>query len=587
MTGTSADHYKPTQVLPRLARDGGLTRVRTSQGRILITGADETCQLVWLHNQARVWHIQACPIRGSGGGTAFTSAQIPSIRMLSPPTSQQHYPHHFTTQDTLLLSGLPTTAGQVAWYSPISQQVTQELVVTPFNTVSRTTASDKPWPPPLVTQVASAHSVLVTVDVVPTENIQAGQAIVLDKQNTVGTLTTLKFWRFPSNHHHKGINAATTANDSSSAKQSLCVCTAVVPSPHGPASHIDELALSASGRFCCTVSCGEDKSFRIWEQVKTAMDKDDNDGKTKNTHSSTVEYAWVGRYRVSIPSGFANQKVGAVTFSSDDSVLAMSFGAVNTLWDVRTGSLLNTLHHMGTHAVSRLFFMPLGPLQDTLISFSSTALVLQSPFGMHGPGNVGWSWELPHTKSQMLTDVLIIDSTTIVAALYNKTKKQTIFLVIDVTSGRIRHEVAVQQPTTRVIAMAKSSRSEECIYILTLQGSLHRVLLSSDTTTTEPLLMTSDDIMEARRSTTKKMNQIGDAPVVSVLKDNPETTTRKRKATALVLTANDLSLRNEDDAKRMRTTRLVPDDDNDANYIPRLRGPITLSFLGRNLRKGQ
>lgn len=536
-SGTSAaDRQKPTQVLPRLAR-AGISHIRTGHGQVLVSAEDETCQVFWLHNQARVWRIQAWP---SGG--PLTQAQAQVAWMQTDATAVN------STRDKLLIAGLPTTAGQIAWYAPHTQQVTDELVVAPWNTVSRTLASDKPWPPPLVTHAATAGSVLVTVDVAPTENILAGQAVALDKFNTVGSLTALKFWR--ANSTSNGIN-----DNRGSDSSAPYVSSAIVPSPHGPASPVDAIALSPSGRFCCTVSCGEDKSFRIWQQITNS---------------------WVGRYRVAFPSGYSNQKVGAVCFSSDDSVLAMSFGTVITLWDVRRGALLTTLDHVGPSPIQSLSFLTSGPYQDSLVSFSVTGLVLQSPFGARGPVNFGWTWELAHTKVQLLSDVLVVDGETIAVALYDKVKVQSKIIVINVKLGRIRREVSFQQ-SSRIIAMAASAQSSESLYVMTLDGNLYRVSLSASAS--EPLLLA-----DGETSTNHSKRRQGEAPVVAPLVDlaaSSESGT-KRKPSALVLTPR------QSTGKRNRTSLLMEDEDeHTSTFVPRLRGAITLSFLGRNLQRKQ
>ena len=75
-----------------------------------------------------------------------------------------------------------------------------------------------------------------------------------------------------------------------------------------------------------------------------------------------------------------------LSFSSDASVLAVAFGSHVTLWDHREEvTLLGALRHdRPTEDIDRMEFITSTHLVDMLLTQSSTAVTLQSPYGSAG-----------------------------------------------------------------------------------------------------------------------------------------------------------------------------------------------------------
>ena len=91
---------------------------------------------------------------------------------------------------------------------PYKQRVVQQLDVVPFNRVSRTERSGDhpakrlrlPMPTPAVTHAvfSKSRNDLVTMDVVPTENVSVGAPLSLlpnDAPPCFGSVTTIRFWQ--------------------------------------------------------------------------------------------------------------------------------------------------------------------------------------------------------------------------------------------------------------------------------------------------------------------------------------------------------------------------------------------------------
>ena len=102
--------------------------------------------------------------------------------------------------------------------------------------------------------------------------------------------------------------------------------------PHGREGEINALAVAPNGHVACTLSQHED-AFRVWE-------------KSFDATSNTVY--WKCLYKVKTPSGYSNQLAKSsvdgqqlVTFSSDGTVLSVTYGSYVTLWDHASATLYN------------------------------------------------------------------------------------------------------------------------------------------------------------------------------------------------------------------------------------------------------
>jgi WD40 repeat protein len=554
--------YKPAWLLPRLALQSVTHLVLTPPaagsggGSILVAAADQTLQLYGLHNQSRQWKMQGWA--GVGVGQSATQPKPWMMPSQAASSSRQQ-------SSTLLVTGLPAAPGRLHVYQANGrqQEVQQSLEVVPFNRVSRTEPGEAPWTEPSVTLAAAAAQGLVTVDVTATENALGAAAD--DEEG--GRLTTVRFWQLGG-----------AVPDQQQHQQPLgnYHLTAVVAAPHGPTNKITAVALSPSGNLCCTIS-DDEGCFRVWQRHRPADSSTTTSAAGAKATSSS--FAWAGRYKVTIPAGYANHATPreAVAFSSDDSLLAVAFGDTITLWDARTGSLLTSLPHMDDSPVESLQFLTTGRYLDLLLSFSGRGVVLQSPFGASGPLQLGWSWELDaidkkHGKpTKYLSGALWLPTAeAIVLSQYNRKTRQTKFLLVDVASGRVRAQ-ALWTKTRPVVALSAPSNDTTpspsdaaCFYAMTAVGNLFRVALptSVDGTTVvsenEPLMGGFTTELPSTL-VTPALYQAGN----------------KRKRTAWVLAAPQTNAR--------QTTRLVTDDD--LAHLPRLRGAATRAFLGRHLQR--
>lgn len=152
--------------------------------------------------------------------------------------------------------------------------------------------------------------------------------------------------------------------------------------PHGRDGEICALAISPDGSTACTLSQEED-AFRVW---------------VKNTTSSTAEVGstlWKCLYKVKTPSGYANllsqkgsQSTGEqlVSFSSDGTVLSVSYGPYITLWDHSNATLLTsvTLDECATAGrpsedIQQVHFLTKN--DDAMLLSTATQIGIKSPFG--------------------------------------------------------------------------------------------------------------------------------------------------------------------------------------------------------------
>eukprot|EP00977_Amphora_coffeiformis_P014275 scaffold3947_cov179-Amphora_coffeaeformis.AAC.11 len=560
---------RPATVLPRLAV-GALTSISTTagSGRIMMTAADATLQVYECHNHAKLWRVQLWPGALSTDGATEShrkSDRHHSVQLLTDP----NHDDNDANSSTVLVTGV--SAGRLLWYNTAQQQVTRTLQAVALNSVSRTEPTDEPWPVALVTHAATSRSTLVTIDTQPTENLHQGRSCsggVDSDDNRHNLLESLKFWKL-----HK--DAETT-------------CTAVMPAPHGAAHKTTALAVSVSGKVCCTVS-NDDKSFRIWRLASSsrhshAVDHN-NDGDDDNSNTQKETTSWRCAYRVAWPAGFAKQRVGAVSFSSDGSIVALAFNDSISLWSSDQGSFLTSLHHLGGSPIESLQFCCKGRLVDTILSFSKRGVVMQSPFQqLVSSHNMGWTWESPSTdSSSFLTRMLLIDDkNVIVVAWYHMDAAYTTFLVIDAAEGTILHEMVLAQssPVTAMAAASSSSQDDISFYAMT-SGNLFLISTADDKASNQ---------MVVSPETQPRTGLVGEAPVATPLLHAGRNSARNKRTALVLATTTDNQITTADSieynssSKRIKTTKLDDDDEGDTR-LPRLRGSVTREFLGRHLKR--
>jgi hypothetical protein len=466
------------------------------------------------------------------------------------------------------VTGLPASPGRLHVYQANGrqQEVQQSVEVVPFNRVSRTEPDEAPWTEPSVTLAAAAAQGLVTVDVTASENAYGHEG--------AGRLTTVRFWQL---------------SDQPQALPAVgqYQLTAVVADPHGPANKIAAVALSPSGNLCCSIS-DDEGCFRVWQRHREAT----SDPTGATTTATASRFAWAGRYKVTIPSGYANAVTlrEAVAFSSDDSLLAVAFGDTITLWDARTGSLLTSLPHIDQSPVESLQFLTTGRHLDLLLSFSSRGVVLQSPFGASGPLQLGWSWETEDftkkrgkPRKSLSCALWLPTAEAIVLSLYDEKDNKTRFLLVDVASGNVREQV-LWSKTPPVVALSAPSNETmprtmdpASFYAMTSVGNLFLVGMNTSVDGRPRTTPVSENESPVASSTAVPV-----ALVTPALYQQGLAGHKKRKRTALVLSLAEQHPRTND-RRTTATTRLVLDDDVD--HLPRLRGAATRAFLGRHLQK--
>ena len=421
---------RPSLTLPRIALGGivhlchvggvgGGEERKEGDSTILVYCSNGSLQVFNTHNLKQRWMVSSIPF-------ATKSEDQPSLQMKVIPALQS------TATKTIALFGSPETAGLLHWFDPRDNEMQGTLDVAPFNRVSRTESKDVELPMPVVSHATWSASgrILMTVDVVATEIFSFGNEQTLSDGGVYGLITSLKFWSSVTSASSMGDNQE-ELKDKSQQRGAAYHVVAELSSPHGKNNRICAAAVSPGGYLACTVSF-EEGVFRIWERVKQ--------------QSLVPDMAhWFCKYRVVIPSGFSNLSTDsrAVSFSADDSTLAIGFGNFVTLWDVDEQALLASLPHSNDDMdtiVRRISFLPAdAPLRDMMLTSSERHVVLQSPFGHHGASNWGWCWSLPleHDKVVISCAEYISSSEVVAVTLYDNEKTGGTLLLIGVVSGSL------------------------------------------------------------------------------------------------------------------------------------------------------
>lgn len=459
-------------------------------------------------------------------------------------------------KSSVLLSGLPAAPGLIHKFDPHEQRVASSLEVVPYNRVSRKSADDAPIPEPRIifSSWSGDGKTLLTVDSIPSENHAVGAPEHTADGDVLGMTTTIRFWTNTQNSYRP---------------------VASMIAPHGIRNRLSSAVLSADGQYACTVS-NDERAFRLWKRLKV----ESNDPARKVAD-------WSCQYKVEVPAGYSNYDTGhsAVDFSSDNSVLAIAFGSMISVWDRRKVALLLSLRHMDYRdaPVEGLQFFQSGTLIDMLLSWSEQGVSLQSPFGTQGPLGKGWTWAIPRSveKHLKVTACVFQDENNMVAvAIYDESQRKSRIYLIHAHTGTLSDKLSPWQDVedaavTHMTGFAKqlvdgsgmNSSKYNTFFALTNRGDLLAVTdldRKSENGASMPALLPEE-------------SKIPKLPQHLQLHES-------KKRTALVLSIADFA---EPSMKRLDVDDFGKfiGDETSGSSMPRLNGAFARSFVGRNLRR--
>jgi len=365
--------HKPSNFIARVGQ-GGIVHMLSCEysGKIIVFCADNSIQSYNGSNYDRDWAEQglASMALHQGDGKQYGGPSKGPIIMVKDPITD--YP---------MLTNLPGAPGMVHWYDPKSASVVGTLEVAPFNRVSRRDPlSDPHVPAPTVKHMAVGQDGkdMVTVDTVWTENTSVGSAYDLSGPQggitPMNVCTSIKFWSYAETS--KGGKPDRRKRRNGDVPMSY-ECVSSMAAPHGREGEVCALAIAPNGNVACTLSKEED-AFRVW--VKNANVSD----------AGAASSTWRCLYKVKTPSGYANllsqgdspslsQKL--VTFSSDGTVLSVSYGPYVTLWDHATATLLTSLalKDEGSESIQTVDFLTKD--DDVILLTTANRIGVRSPFG--------------------------------------------------------------------------------------------------------------------------------------------------------------------------------------------------------------
>ncbi|KAL9191189.1 hypothetical protein ACHAXT_000895 [Thalassiosira profunda] len=363
--------HRPSNTIARISAAGIVHVLRdASAGKVVAFCADHSIQCFDATNYERAWAVQGLaatalhPEDPEGG---------PVIAVRDPITGHP------------MLANLPGAPGMIHWYDPAAAEVAGTLEVAPFNRVSRRDPTVDPHvPAPAVTHVAVGADGrdLVTVDVTWTENASVGRAAALKApRGTVqmSVCTSVKFWAYGTAASAEGRQRKRRAGD---VPMNYALASSMA-SPHGRNGGVCALAVAPGGDVACTLS-REEGAFRVWAKHPPA-----------SAAGGAGATPWKCRYRVQTPAGYANLLSNQsaansflarqlVSFSSDGSVLAVTYGPRVTLWDHSGAALLTSLTQDAANAgdeddVTAVHFLTKD--DDVVLLSTERRLDVQSPCG--------------------------------------------------------------------------------------------------------------------------------------------------------------------------------------------------------------
>jgi len=288
-----------------------------------------------------------------------------------------------------MLTNLPGAPGMVHWYDPRSASVVGTLEVAPYNRVSRRDPTDPHVPAPTVTHMAIGENGkdLVTVDTVWTENTSVGRTHDPSgpRGPAMNACTSIKFWSHVDSSSIKRNKSDQRKRRNGDVPMGYELVSSMA-APHGRNGEVCALAVSPDGSAACTLSREED-AFRMW--VKST-----NAGVSASTTAGST--LWKCLYKVKTPSGYANllSRSGAsssvsggrpVAFSSDGTVLSVTYGPYVTLWDHSNATLLTSVTldgDNGNEAESGIQSVDfLTKSDDAVLLTTAGRIGVKSPFG--------------------------------------------------------------------------------------------------------------------------------------------------------------------------------------------------------------
>lgn len=380
------NYHRPSNFVSRVGRGGIVSILRCRHtGGIIVFCSDDTIQRFAGTSYERQWSVQGlastelCVEEGGAregvvnGRSRHGAMKSPIIIVKDPITK---FP---------MLTNLPGAPGMVHWYDPRSASVIGTLEVAPFNRVSRKDPTSDPHiPTPTVTHMAVGHSGkdMVTVDMVWTENASVGVAYDLVGPRgmiaPMNVCTSIKFWRHIDSTSRSRMSELKRNRRNGDVPMSYELVSSMA-APHGRRGEVCALAVSPNGNVACTLSWEED-AFRIW---------------IKNTESPVG--LWKCHYKVKTPAGFASlmsrgidsSSFGRqlVAFSTDGTVLSVSYGPYVTLWDHSDATLLTSLSlnnkavgpSRANENIETVYFLTGN--DDAMILTTSSQTGIKSPFG--------------------------------------------------------------------------------------------------------------------------------------------------------------------------------------------------------------
>jgi hypothetical protein len=405
---------RPVQVHPRIAL-GGIVHLTSSErcddnpaSGILVYCEDNTLQLLESHNKGRMWKVQ---------GLACTENDSAGVSLQVDPRSNGQKNSH------LVVTGSSQAPGYIHWFDPMRERLASSLEVIPFNRISKKEPDERPLPKPTITgHVFSKNGEdLITIDESQTENVYVG-AREESKYEEYGTVGTIRFWSWNDSSSVQG-ESAPSYNEIAS-----------MTFPHGPKNRISAINMSDDGSLACTVSCTE-KTFRVWQKSQS-LNK-------RSTAESDKSISWDCRYKVKIPAGISNgsTRKNGLAFSEDNSLLAIAFGQIGTIWDTDGARLLTTFDHsQGNTDIQLVKFINPGLHQDLMLIQSKTCVCLRSPYGSDGSSGSfqAWSWSIPPSAQGFFisTAELVESHECIAIAIYSSSENRSHVILIDVNSGK-------------------------------------------------------------------------------------------------------------------------------------------------------
>ena len=614
---------KPSWTLPRLGLQG-IAHIRHlaasnnddtgAAATLLVTCAKESLQLVNAHNLKVQWKTS---VVSTADPHHIKNHAHPWMQLKAVPSTRTDASSSLSCCNKVALFGGPESSGMVQWLDPpppqdhdhedASMLEEARLDVAPYNRVSKTEPKDVELPMPFITHAVwdGTGTILLTLDVMCTHVYTMGTTTHTNHNlvPSYGSITSLKFWSYHNNQYH---------------------VVAELSSPHGKNHSVCAATLSERGTVACTLS-PEEQAFRIWERRRSPPQPP-----TADQFDTELAAPWFCRYRIEVPSGFANHVPAKVTttcptsFSSDDSTLAIGLGNHVTLWDVDQQVLLVSLPHSDTTtAIQRVLFLPsTSKFCDMMLTWSKRHVTFHSPFGQGGPLNLGWTWSVPppHASAAVVISCVeyILPQELVAVTLYhppnhnnNKNDRNTgtsVLWLMDVERGTVVSRGTKVQVPGKVMEMASltnpsstaaanrdvdqdswgedstvstsSSHEEVDLMFVVREGGIYRWFSGNGTRTPDRSKTTPSNTTTTSVATTTTTSRS-----IPSLQDHMSSSSHDRKRPREALSFWDRTSAYGAAAAKLSVESFGLGDGTDD--VPLLAGAFGTAFLSRNLRRVQ